>query len=451
MPEYSEVHARREELAALAAGTLTPAARRRVVRHLLSGCEACRKVANEEWYPSFTGTCRRMAKDIGEPQEHHLDSSLDRVLETVKERRKALARERSEAPRLWSEIEGLTLAQKRLLVANEKRYQTLSFTRLVAERAQSAGFDNPTQAIELAELAIFVSERVDPGEVGVRSAHDLLAHCWSTLGNARRIVGDLEGALEALGIASEWLSEGTGDPLEEARYLDFLADTRRSQRRFQESLALRSRVASLYQRIGDDHLRGRTLVAQAKTLDDMQEPGRSVDTLKVAIPLLDPDREPLVVLAAHHNLALSLNELGRSEEALALVRRARPLYRQVGGALNQLRLRWLEGKIERERGRHLAACRALLEVRGGFLERDMGYEAALVTLDLALTHLEAGNHAEVRRLAIEAIPVFESLGIRREAFAALLALREAAQRELVTGAFLSELYQRATHIPASTG
>lgn len=444
MPDFLDSHPSREQLDGLAHGTLPPKQRRRVVRHLLSGCKQCKEASAASWPFSVARDESLPEGREAEEGNPELDASLQRVLERVKKRQAELFLEREQAPRLWRELDSVEPSRRRLLLTNGERFHTLALCDYVLDRAHEAGFEDEKLAITLAEQAIVIAERVDPEVIGKRLARDLLGRSWAVLGNAKRIAGDLAGAEEALAIGGEWLAAGTGDPLEEARWLDLLASLRGAQREFSKALHLQNRAAGIYRRIGESHLQGRTLVGKAKIFDDMQEPAKAAETLHKALPLLDAEREPLVVLAAYHNLVHSLNELGRTEEAIALLRRARPLYDEVGGALNLLRLRWLEGKIERNRGNYLAACGTLQEVCDAFIERQMGYEAALVTLDLALTHLEAGNHFEVRRLAREAIPIFDGLGVRRESYAALLALREAAHRDLLSTALLKELYQRAS-------
>ncbi len=448
MTESLASHPTPEQIDGLVVGALEASTRRWVVRHLLTGCERCRRLAATSWPYGLAPESAHSGNAGDLTSDRSLDATLTRVLHEVEERRIRVAENRRQAPGLFSEINRLPFEQCRLLLANGRKFHTWAFAYYVSERAEDAGFDDAARAIELAELAIVVAERIEASSLGECSARDLLAHCWATLGNARRIGGNLDLAEEALLISEEWLKDGSGDPSEGARQLRLMALLRREQRRFEEALRLQSRAASIYRSIGESHMQGRTLVSQAKTFDDMQEPARSVATLRKAVSLIDPEREPRVLLAAYHNLIHSLGEMGRGEEAKLLLRRARPLYVKVGGALNLIRLRWLEGKIERQNGHHLAACGALLEARDAFLSRGMGYEAALVTLDLALTHLETGNHFEVAKLAAEAIPIFKGLGIQREAFAALLALGEAAQQEVLSAALLRELYTRASRTPS---
>ena len=54
----------------------------------------------------------------------------------------------------------------------------------------------------------------------------------------------------------------------------------------------------------------------------------------------------------------------------------------------------------------------------------LGYHAALVSLDLAMTWLRQGKTPKTRRLIEEIVAMFQSRGIAREALAALLLLKE---------------------------
>ena len=77
--------------------------------------------------------------------------------------------------------------------------------------------------------------------------------------------------------------------------------------------------------------------------------------------------------------------------------------------------------------------------RDGFLEKYMAFDAALVSLDLAVVYLRAGRTEEVRSLAEAMIPIFKSQEIHREALAALVMFQEAARREAVTLSLVERL------------
>jgi tetratricopeptide (TPR) repeat protein len=144
-------------------------------------------------------------------------------------------------------------------------------------------------------------------------------------------------------------------------------------------------------------------------------------------------------LSAWHNLIGYLNEVGRHDEALQALTETRGLYLQLGERTPLVRLRWLEGKILRDLGRGDEAETAFREVRDELIGLGLGLDAALVSLDLAMILLERGDTGELKRLAAEMIPVFESRDDHRKALAAFLLFQKAAEAEQVTLGLLQEV------------
>ncbi len=108
------------------------------------------------------------------------------------------------------------------------------------------------------------------------------------------------------------------------------------------------------------------------------------------------------------------------------------LFQRFPEPWTQLRLGWLRGDIAAGQGDLAAAERAYLEVRDGFVAQGIGYDAAIVSLDLAVLYLRQGRRAEVRRLAEEMIPLFQAQDVHREALAALALFQEAARQDRLT-------------------
>ncbi len=67
-----------------------------------------------------------------------------------------------------------------------------------------------------------------------------------------------------------------------------------------------------------------------------------------------------------------------------------------------------------------------------FIARGIGFDAALVTLDLSMAYLKAGNTSAVAELAREMLPLFEAQDVHREALAALAVFQQAALQEKAT-------------------
>ncbi|HET9228123.1 MAG TPA: hypothetical protein VFR31_15715, partial [Thermoanaerobaculia bacterium] len=101
-------------------------------------------------------------------------------------------------------------------------------------------------------------------------------------------------------------------------------------------------------------------------------------------------------------------------------------------------------------GRNEEAELKLRELRDAFVEQRLGYDASIVTLDLAALYLQQGRAAEVRRLAAEVLPVLLSQDIHREAMAALIAFQQASEMETATPGMVQQVaayLYRARHNP----
>ncbi|HEX4498890.1 MAG TPA: tetratricopeptide repeat protein, partial [Thermoanaerobaculia bacterium] len=140
-----------------------------------------------------------------------------------------------------------------------------------------------------------------------------------------------------------------------------------------------------------------------------------------------------------HNLIGFLNESGQSQEALSVLEQTRSLYLTLGEQTHLIRLRWLEGRICRDLGRLDEAETALREARDGFIEHGIGFDAARASLDLATVYLQQGRTGELKRVASEMVPIFESRDVHQEALAALLLFRQAADAEEVTLGLLERI------------
>ena len=66
------------------------------------------------------------------------------------------------------------------------------------------------------------------------------------------------------------------------------------------------------------------------------------------------------------------------------------------------------------------------------LARPWRFDAALVTLELAVVFLRQGRTDMVKTLAIHMAPIFQANGVHREALAALTLFRKAAEQEKAT-------------------
>lgn len=337
------------------------------------------------------------------------------------------------APEQLAGLIDLSFEEQLRRIEEDGELQTWGLCQLLLKRSLEAALDDPAAAVSFAELAAHIADLL-PGEAyDPHWVADLRAKCWAYLGNARRVLGELWSADEAFRRAEAFLAKSlTGNPRVRADILDLKASLRRGQRRFGESLALLDEALCVYQELGDTHRIGRSLINKAKTLEEQGDIATAIEALQEARALLDVTREPRLLLCACLNHTLLLVAAARFEEADALLPEARRLALDQRNPLDLVRVAWVEGRIAFGLGRLGAAEASFREVQKEFFERGMGYDAALVSLDLAMLYAQEGCTAELKQLAAELLPVFESREVHREAMAALLMFQHAAEEETLT-------------------
>jgi tetratricopeptide (TPR) repeat protein len=199
-----------------------------------------------------------------------------------------------------------------------------------------------------------------------------------------------------------------------------------------------------------DTFRAQVLISQAKLLEERGDLEEAVEILQRAHEISLPAGDERVLLCVRHNLADNLSKLDRFREADALLPEIRVLSRKAGGELDRIRLRWTEGRVVAGLGNVEKGIQTLTKVRGEFASHDMVYDTALVSLELSAFHARQGRVQEVKSLARHMVPIFSSQEMHREALAALLVFREAAEKEQVTAELAREILlylRKARHNP----
>jgi tetratricopeptide (TPR) repeat protein len=350
-----------------------------------------------------------------------------------------LARSRAEAPRLLDELLALDLQERFTRLQTDGRFTSWGLCELLARRSRETAPQQPSDAVHLADLAVQVADRISDSDLFEESwVYQLRSLAWAALGNALRVQGDLLGAERSFDMADSWWKagcRGTEDALGyEPILLDLKAPLRTAQRRFPEAIKLFDEAVELFLHgeHPDPHLAGRSLVAKAGALIEMGDTRAAIQALKKANGLIDPNREPRLLLCLRHNLVDCLSKADRYQEAAALLPDLKALAETHGSEQDRRRLDWVEGRLAAGLGDHDRACRLLTQVRQTFVDQGNAFDAALAALDLSISHLQEGKTAEVRELADEMVTVFSALEVAREPMAALLLFQEAAHRDTAT-------------------
>jgi tetratricopeptide (TPR) repeat protein len=299
------------------------------------------------------------------------------------------------------------------------------------------------RAASLARLAREIAQRVRGPEGWPKR---ILGFAEAHAANVQRVAGELKPAAAAFEEAKRLWHAGS-DPhslLDPGRLLSLEGALLRGQRRFDVALARLDEAVAV----------GRSpelaLIQKGFTLEVMGEYDRAIETLLQAESRPDVQGDPRLRNILCCNLGFVFCHAGRFAEAAELARQVRAVAAEMGDEIGVLRVTWLEGRIAAGLGRPAAARRLLEQARREFAARKMWYDVTLALLEEAALLLEEGSAAEVKELAAELIPVFESNGVHREALAALRLFHEAAAGEAATGELARRVLRflfRAQHDP----
>ncbi|HEV2851201.1 MAG TPA: hypothetical protein VHC97_00200 [Thermoanaerobaculia bacterium] len=356
------------------------------------------------------------------------DQAVDGVLDRFRPRIEAAVREMAQAPVLLSEILEHPPEQWEGVARGGDRFRSLALCRLILDRSHEESVETPRRGERLADLALTVIDWLDPARYGDRVLADARARAWTAIANARRVAANLWGAEEAFRTAEEHLRRGMRDCLEKAQFLELKACLRRAQQRFPEAVRLFRRSISISLCTGQARSAAQAIMGLALAEQYRGEPERAIRLLERANGLIDPGEDMRLYGCIYFNRILFLIDAGRLLEAQALLARRPEAFRVLGEGV-QLRVRWLEARIALALGRRAEAAALLDQVRKGFARREDSYDAALASLELAALYARIGKVEEAGRLAREAQPIFQSLGIVREAIAASIVCQQTAAAE----------------------
>lgn len=339
-------------------------------------------------------------------------------------------------------------------VSSDGSYGNPAIVRGLIERSHALRYRNANEMLRLAQLARLAAEACPAAAAGGElKLADLLARAWGAYGNALRIGSRLRDAEAAFATAQEHRRQGTGDPMLRAWLLERITPLASLQGRFGEAIELCDEIGRIYQDLEETHLFATTLVQKAIALLYSGEAERSVLTLNQAIPLIDQEEDPHLLVAACHNLVRCYIDLDRPDQALTLYAEARELYQEFDDPLILLRMAWQEGVLLRDLGHLRAAEAALLRARKGYLERKLSHEVALISLELAAVYVKLGLVDEVKRTVMATVPIFHALRVKLETLAALLQLQKVADQEQQALELIRTLHARVEPLrrqPAET-
>ena len=331
---------------------------------------------------------------------------------------------------LLEELDRAPRELQMVLAEGDERFLSPQLAQRLIDRSHAARYEDPETMLHWAQMARNIAGHCAPESLGgAAKLSDHRALAWAQYGNALRVAGRMRDAQEAMITSQGYLRTGTGDPALKAKLCEQVASLHTHQRRFDAAIEALNEAAEIYRQIGEIHALARTLVQEATATLYAGEAENAVTLLNRAIPLIDHELDPHLLLAACHNLVRCYIDLDRPEQALSIYSETRTLYREFNDSLILLKAGWQEGQILRDLGHLRAAESALLRAQSGFMEQGLMYEVALVCLDLAALYVKLKAVDDLKQTVTTTIPIFRALGVDREALASLLQLQQVADQE----------------------
>lgn len=398
-----------DELALFAEGRASSQERHRVVRHLLRGC------------PSCAAALRRHLVPEADPEA--LSAAVDRVLERASGLAHVAAGYSTVVLGLDDAVTMSVPDQERWIDALDDTERRIACDDLIA-RCRESRREDAMLNLRVAALAVRTAEAIEDAD-----RLQLAAAAWAELGNAHRIPGDFTSAEEALQRAQDLVERRGGAPVVEADIHLYRAALAHDQRQYDQAMAHYEKSREISRELCDELGEIRVLVGMGPVQSHRTDPQDGIPYLQEALSLLEDHHQPELLRLALHNMAHLSLDSGNPEAALEYVRQAMPLFEVDAPRLDQLRFRWLVGRLERDLGQLEDAAESLEQARRSYMDEDLPYEVALIALDLALVYLRLAEREKLRRLASETVGIFRTLGIAQESIMALKLLAQAEATE----------------------
>lgn len=415
-------HPTAAKLEGLVAGGISARRSRAVIAHLLRGCGRCSARLSPHLQGLFGLERRSEAPPF--PLEVY-DEPLDRAFAAVQRLGLDIPAGRTPEQKQREALALLTSGGLEGLHEGPPDLQGLPVYEALLERSWALRYEDPDQMVKLARCAALLADQLSESEHGVRKTADLRCRAWMELGNAYRVADELNLAAEALARATDYFILGSRNESLGARFFDVLASQYAARRAFDLACSTLEVVVQAYQQSGDQHLEGRALIMKGIFTGYQGNPEEAVDLIQTGLSSVDGKRDPGLVFSALQIKAWLLVDCGRFRDArLALWE----LWQRelVVGRLNELKVRWLEGRIYVGLNELDHAGLALRQVKEGFEEAGLEYKAALAGLELGAVWLRQSRFDKATEVVLECTEVFLSLRIQRELMASILLLQKAS-------------------------
>ena len=388
-------------------GLLQPDDMATVAIHV-AGCESCRKQANREERSSspYQGAVRRVARRSAKREAQFKRASR-------------------RAPSDLARILNLPTEEWNHAVRSSPRYHSYAFAQQALAASKAGWTEDPYRAERLAELGLFVADRLSNAEHGRRNLNDLRSKAWAYIGNCRRIQTNHSTVAEALQSALSLHFAGSAAGRDRIQLISFLRSFVSERFQFAEALELLDEIESLVSHYRDDHAKGRNFWERAVVKVNQREPDQAVFYLQEASRLLRESRERGSTVRIKLTIADALTQTRNPGAASSIYETTTRAELTRLGELDRIRYCWSRARMHWRLGDPSRAAETLEALRDSLSDRRIGSDVAWMSLDLARIHLDLGNAEVASAAAFSAFPVFALRGPSQLTLQALDLFRQA--------------------------
>jgi hypothetical protein len=406
---------------------------KRVVRHLLSGCERCRKLAAKalETLGPDTDLLKGATEGWAFPEPTPEALRVSTLIEKEKKRAKVS----------FARLAPLSSQARLATLRKHARYKKYGLALYVLDEVESLILKyNHVKAKELVSFSMAITDLLRSGVYGEKAMGDLRLRQQTTLANVRRLEEDFVGALATLKEADGLRHLGT-DPREEARFFRVEADILYDLGEFEAATEASEERIALCQLLGDTQAIAKAILQRAAILSQY-DPENGLISADHGLSLLDPS-DLYTLVCGICNRSICLVELDREEEAAEYLNAHQETIGQVLDSTMEVFFLWLDAKIMRSRGNYRDAEELLSYVALRFAEEEMIQEMLLVHIDRIELRVETGRWKSALTLARHLTPELTKLGFRNDLLSMWATLQDglAARQESLL-ADIRDFYRR---------
>lgn len=300
-------------------------------------------------------------------------------------------------------------------------WRTAGFAIELTNEAESIDESDARRSLSLQHLAYAIAAGPQIGTYSAPTQAYLLGTIWNNIGWQHFYANAYNAAVAACDSAGRIFSQESVLARENAR-----AQLRKAQaftciRKTSEALKLIESAVEVFKEFGDSQ---RVAIAKVVRADLFQFLGdHHLARSGYEQLLLEADSSDLRTLASiHNNLGHTLCELGRLEDAVIVLQRARALDVELG--LPTVKPDWGLARVLLRSGEYEKAIAILQRIRNEFVVRRMHHDVGLVGLDIVDALIALNRFVEARNATEEVLSEFETINLHDDAATALAYLRD---------------------------